>query len=105
MTATMNLTPDRELSLTPKSARRADIGVKVPHRLLRIGYLALCDVSCDVQTGFVRTHCHLPSNDLKPAPPALDAEGHAVRRDILPDRSLCLDHGARASFGDGSNIL
>jgi len=71
---------DREIAAVPVILPRGTLGLEAEHRLWSSGYLALRDVSCEEQAGFVRLRGRLPSYYLKQMAQAIVADIEGVRR-------------------------
>jgi len=80
VTIAFSQAPDRESEVAPVIPPRGDLGLEAEHRLWGSGYLALRDVSCEVQAGIMRLQGRLPSYYLKQMAQALVADLEGVRR-------------------------
>ena len=80
MTATMTPTPVFDLPTVSGPQDSSSIRLEAESRLRRSGYLALRDVSCDVQGGTARLRGHLPTYYLKQMAQATVTQVEGVRR-------------------------
>ena len=78
MTAAIRLELDCDIPLA-SMVRRFGMIREIKASLIRRGYLALRDVSCDVHAGRVHLHGHLPSHYLKQVAQEAASEVSGVR--------------------------